>query len=125
MLDIQSLDFQKNPTQQLLTRVLDATALRHKVLAQNVANSDTPGYVRSDVPFEGELAEAIKSGNLSSFSPQVVEDRSAPARGDGNNVSIERELSELNKNYLLHQLAIQFMQTKLSMHRSAITGRSM
>ena len=111
-------------TQLALTRLLDATAFRHRVLANNLANADTPGYIRQEVPFESELADAVKSGELADFKMTVTEDRSATPRADGNNVQLDYELSEINKNALLHQMAVQLMQAKLSMQRTAITGRA-
>lgn len=118
------MNLESDSTQLLLTRVLDATAMRNRVLANNVANAETPGYTRQDVPFESELAAAVRSGNLTSFSPKVELDNTAPARADGNNVSVDLELAELNKNAMLHQLAVQLMQQKLSMQKMAITGRT-
>ena len=41
----------------VLSRVLDTAALRHRVIAQNVANVNTPGYRRLEVTFEDELAK--------------------------------------------------------------------
>jgi len=117
------MNLQSDPTQFLLTRVLDATALRHKVLTQNIANADTPGFVRQDVKFETELSNAIREGHVSSFAPSVEADRSALPRADGNNVSVERELADMSENALLHQMAIQLVQTRLALQRIAITGR--
>jgi flagellar basal-body rod protein FlgB len=111
-------------TQLALTRLLDATAFRHRVLANNLANADTPGFIRQEVPFESELADAVRNGDLTDFKLAVAEDRTAAPRADGNNVQIDHELSEINKNALLHQMAVQLMQAKLSMQRTAITGRA-
>ena len=69
------------------------------------------------------MAEAVKAGNLDSFQPTLVEDRATPPRADGNNVSVDLELAAINKNALMHQMAIQLMQTKLAMQRTAITGQ--
>jgi flagellar basal-body rod protein FlgB len=110
-------------SQQALSSLLDATALRHRVLTGNLANVDTPGYIRKDVAFEDQLSEAVKSGNLSEFAPQISEDRSVQPRGDGNNVAIDTELSEINKNALLHQMGLQLLQQKMAMQRVAILGR--
>jgi flagellar basal-body rod protein FlgB len=118
------MEVQPEPTQLMLTRLLDATALRHRVLTHNLANAETPNFIRKDVAFEAELAEAVKTDELSAYAPRVTEDRVTPVRADGNNVALDSELAEINKNALLHQLAIQLMQTKLAMQRIAITGRS-
>ena len=119
------MSFNVDATQQALVRLLDATVARQRVLANNLANYDTPGYIRQDLPFESDLAEAMQRGDMSTFKPQVTTDKTDAPRADGNNVKIERELAELNQNLLLHQMAVQLMQTKMTMQRAAITGRSM
>ncbi|MGB4265489.1 MAG: flagellar basal body protein, partial [Limnochordia bacterium] len=35
----------------LVTQGLDAASLRHKILSNNLANVNTPGFRRSDVDF--------------------------------------------------------------------------
>jgi flagellar basal-body rod protein FlgB len=114
----------RDPTAATLKSLLDATALRQKVLSNNLANSDTPGFIRQDVEFEQQLSDAVQRGDVPNVKPEVVEDNQSPARADGNNVSVEHELSEMSKNAMVQQFAIQMMQTKLSIARSAITGRS-
>jgi flagellar basal-body rod protein FlgB len=111
-------------TTQSLTHLLDATAMRHRVLSGNLANADTPGYVRQDVKFEEALAQAVKTGDFSGLIPKVETDTSNPVRADGNNVQLDEEVAELNKNALMHQTAIQILQSRMAMERTAITGRA-
>ena len=121
MMSLNSIN--NDPVQAMASRMLDATSLRGRVLANNLANADTPGFVRQDVPFEASLAQAVKSGQLESFEPTVVSDRVTPAKTDGNNVAIDSELAELNKTAMMHQMAVQFLQTSLGMQRLAINGK--
>jgi flagellar basal-body rod protein FlgB len=118
------MDIQADLTSKALVKLLDGTALRQKVLTNNLANCDTPGYVRQDVNFEEQLSEAVRQQDFSKFKPTIQSDLSADPNLDGNNVSKENELAEMNKNALTHQLAIQLLQTRLSMERIAITGRA-
>lgn len=111
-------------TSQSLSHLLDATAVRHRVLAGNVANSETPGYVRQDVPFEAALSDAINTGDFTGFDPKIETDKTRPVRADGNNVQLDEELAELNKNALLHQTALQILQNRMAMERTVITGRA-
>lgn len=113
-----------DPTAQSLTRLLDATSMRHRVLAGNLANAETPGYVRQDVAFEEALSEAVKSGDFSGFDLKIQSDTTKPVRADGNNIQLDEELAELNKNALLHQTALQILQNRMAMERSVITGRA-
>lgn len=43
----------------VLNKSLQASALRHKVIANNIANINTPRFKRSEVSFEKQLAEAL------------------------------------------------------------------
>ena len=86
---------------ELLTRVLDTAATRHKVIAQNVANVDTFGYQRLEVTFEDELTKVLAGGgDPSAVQPKVVVDETAEPRVDGNTVDIDREMNDLSKNAL-------------------------
>jgi flagellar basal-body rod protein FlgB len=109
----------------LLTRVLDASTLRHRTIAQNVANVNTPGYQRLDVKFEDELAKILQAGQpVHAVKPEIVVDEAASAlRVDGNNVDIDKEMGMLSKNSLLYQAASQILTTQLTALRLAISGR--
>ena len=43
------------------TRALDAYALRHQTISNNLANVNTPGYKRQEVRFEDQLAGALSA----------------------------------------------------------------
>lgn len=111
---------------ELLGSLLDAASLRHQVIAQNVANVNTPGYRRLDVSFEESLnREMLASGDLDN-SPQkarIIEGASGPVREDGNNVDVDAEMGRLNKNTMLFNVYSQILATRISAMRSAITGR--
>ncbi|MBX9580965.1 MAG: flagellar basal body protein [Gemmataceae bacterium] len=101
-----------------LSGLLSATGLRHRVIAQNVANVNTPGYRRLEVTFGGELARATGAAP----TPKVVYG-DGPARVDGNTVDIDREMNDLAKNALLYQAAAQIVTSRLASLRSAVSGR--
>ncbi|MFP3905093.1 MAG: flagellar basal body rod protein FlgB, partial [Armatimonadota bacterium] len=79
-------------TAEALERGLDGAHRRQRVIAQNLANIETPGYRAKSVDFEEQLAEAINgrreqraSGERPSLQCQAtVGFRNTPARGDGN-----------------------------------------
>lgn len=108
----------------LLGQVLDAASLRHRVLSQNVANVNTPGYKRLEVVFEGELKKALgyPSGGTAHVAPKVVATED-PERVDGNTVDIDREMNDVTKNGLLYQAVSQIIASRLGSLRSAISGR--
>ena len=108
----------------MLGQVLDASALRHRVVAQNVANVNTPGYKRLEVAFEGELKKALglPTGGTGRVAPKVIETDN-PERVDGNTVDIDREMGDLTKNALLYQAVAQIVASRMASLRSAISGR--
>jgi flagellar basal-body rod protein FlgB len=110
---------------EILPRLVEATSLRHRVLAMNVANVNTPGYQRLDVDFEGSLLKQMQLGGGKSgpVRPRVVEGGGSVPRADGNNVDIDREMGRLTKNALLHSLYAQLQSGNMARMRSALTGR--
>ena len=48
-----------SPQVQALERSLDGFALRHQAIAANLANINTPGYVKQSVNFEQSLLDAL------------------------------------------------------------------
>ena len=111
-----------NPQFDLLGRLISATDLRQKVISNNLANIHTPNYKRMDVNFETQLAKEIKSGSLGESSPDLVLTPGLIARADGNNVDIDREIGQMNKNAMLQQTYIQLLGTHLEQMRLAIEG---
>jgi flagellar basal-body rod protein FlgB len=112
-----------SPGLDVLTQLLGAASLRHRVIAQNVANVNTPGYRRLEVAFEEDLARALASPEgAAGVKPRVVVG-DGPERVDGNTVDIDQEMNDLAKNALLYQAAAQIMTSRLASLRSAITGR--
>jgi len=103
-----------------LTGVLDVASLRHRVIAQNVANVNTPGYHRQELIFDKMLASQ-QSGSLAGVN--IVEDETAIPRADGNTVQLDREMADLAKNQLLYNAAVQLLSSRLGTLRAAIAGR--
>ncbi len=98
-----------------LERVLDGAALRQRVLANNLANESTPGFVRQDVEFRQALVEAVESGKRGAVGKaemRVYEDTEARRRPDGNSVSLQKELGQITENGLVYNFAAKAMQAK-------------
>ena len=116
-------------TYTLSKALLDAKVLRHEALASNLANVETPGYRRLDIDpsFDHELANLMAMGDVGGIrelQPSLVDDNESTAmRMDGNNVELDRELLEVNRNALEHQFLAQFMTGSLLRLKTAITGR--
>ncbi len=116
---------------QAAKALLDVTDYRHRVLASNLANVDTPGFQRRDVDtsFRAELAAQIRSGVAfpGALAPDAipvsVEQGLTPTRPDGNTVSLDREMMMIRENALESAALGQFVSGSLHRLKTAITGK--
>ena len=96
--------------------------MRHEVLANNLANAETPGFQRSDVDFHTTLAQAIQTGDSNtienaSFQPQQ-ENRAL--RADGSGVDVDTESANLAKNSLEYDALISVARARIGILKSAM-----
>ncbi len=94
-----------------LESMLDLTARRQQALASNIANMDTPGYKAQDVTFQQELNGATTT--------KVIE-LGGTMKENGNNVELEKNMTELTKNGLQYLTLVQYMNQKIKTLRSSI-----
>jgi flagellar basal-body rod protein FlgB len=116
-----------NDQLNVLSRLVSAADMRQQVISHNIANVNTPRYKRLDVDFEQALIEELsRSQNSRSpakpAQPSVLETPGLATRADGNNVDIDMEVGQMNKNALLQQVYLQMMGAEMSMMRRAIDG---
>lgn len=112
----------------LLEKMLDVSSIRHKVIANNIANVNTPGYKKMEVSFADQLEKAVNESSMNKFDtlqPKIViskEDTSDTVRNDGNNVDMDKEVSSLVKNTLSYSIYTQLLAKKYEGIKSAIEG---
>jgi flagellar basal-body rod protein FlgB len=84
----------------LLEAGLKIANLKQSVIANNLANLETPGYRRSAVSFQGRLVEAIQSGqaDLAELQADVVKPMNSETDASGNDVNLDVEIGEMLKN---------------------------
>jgi flagellar basal-body rod protein FlgB len=108
-----------DPMTEALTRFLDVNVARHKLIAANMANIDTPGYRTRDLDFRAELARASAGGewdgggaglSYASYAPVARPVRGLLQRPDGNNVSVERESLLLAETQMKFNLGVQLLK---------------
>ena len=107
---------------------------RQRVIAQNVANSDTPGYVGRDLRLPTDFAEALRRGagvgmtrtNAMHIAPPGqtarFEAMSAPDSEttlDGNAVVVEEQMLKMAESRMAYDAAIGFYQKSMQMLRMA------
>ncbi|WNB85245.1 flagellar basal body protein [Cellulomonas sp. ATA003] len=101
-----------------LSSALDGLALRQRVIADNVANIQTPGFLAGRVAFEDSLAAAVSSGS-GAVTPSVARSLE-PTRTDGNNVNLDAETLLNVDTQLRYQVATQAMDGQFSSMRIAM-----
>lgn len=101
-----------------INSALDGLALRQRVIADNVANIQTPGFLAGRVSFEDSLAAAVADGN---GAVEATTSRSlAPTREDGNNVNLDEQTLLNIETNLRYQLATQAANDTFSRLRTAM-----
>ena len=107
-----------------LERALDGTALQQRITAGNIANLETPGYMARRVSFQDSLRAALAAQRegrphaaelLDAAGAAVGRDMSAPTGPDGNNVDIEREMTDLSEAGLRYEALVRLIRRKFQM----------
>ena len=109
-------------TQLGLQRAISGAAMRQEVLANNLANAETPGFRRSDVDFHSALAQAMSTGDSSAvdnvtFSP---EQEQQVMRADGNGVDIDVESANMAKNGLEYEALVSVDKARIQILQTAM-----
>jgi len=130
----------------VLQQVMSFTEARHNVLANNISNMDTVGYKMKDLPaaeFFDSLSEAVerrKSGgagarleiqptsNLSwdqngNLQARPIEVENNIMFHDRNNRFVEKQMSLMAKNAILHNMAAEMLKQQYDQLEMAIRGR--
>ncbi|MEO6031393.1 MAG: flagellar basal body rod protein FlgB [Burkholderiaceae bacterium] len=134
-----TLDFQ--------AQALTLRAERQRLIASNIANADTPGYVARDLNFAQTLREATgslrpgdalvatqaghigaQSGSVSSSAAAAVADNlvyATPSQTnlDRNTVDMDRERASFADNSVKYEATLRFINANVRMQLSAITGQ--
>jgi flagellar basal-body rod protein FlgB len=94
-------------------RILDFASKQHRVVQENLANINTPGYKAKTLHFDDVLGKAI-----------LEEREGINPRQDGNTVVLEVENAEMKKNALVYRMYLTALGHDARMVRTAIAGRT-
>jgi flagellar basal-body rod protein FlgB len=125
----------------LLTKSLDASMLRAKAIANNIANVNTPGYQRVEITFEDELRKALDKGKLkgkmtddkhlelgkldiSNLKPKAKKPVDPTLPSGVNNVDIDMEMAKLAENQMIFNFSAKFLGGKFKRLNAAIQAKS-
>lgn len=126
----------------MIATALNALSLRQRLVANNIANIDTPGFKASDVDFEAQLRSAIRTkidqvgsgltrtrprhldvngGVGASLAPRVVTDNGGSMRVDRNNVDIDQQMIKLSESAITYSALAQLAASRYSLLESIVT----
>jgi flagellar basal-body rod protein FlgB len=120
---------------------LDASMLRARTIANNIANVNTPGFKRVEVAFEDELRRALDDVRLQGSKtseghmnigrkridqvmPQAYRPVDPTLPSGVNNVDIDTEMAKLAENQIQFNFAMRFMRGTYKKLNSAIQAKS-
>ena len=87
----------------VLSAALDGLALRQQVIADNIANVDTPNFRATTVDFESSLRDAVASGDPARAGVSTVA-TDTPVGPNGNNVDLRKEMLAATQTQFQYQL---------------------
>ncbi len=120
-----------------LAGALDVLSAKHAVIASNIANIDTPGYKAKKLDFKKALAGSIAGNSIAmkrssgkhlrgsavagSPSAFVENQVNNSTRNDGNNVNIDKEMTELAQNSIMYEMATSMIGKRFEGLKYAIS----
>jgi flagellar basal-body rod protein FlgB len=119
----------------LLEQMLRFTAARHRLIAENVVNVDTPDYRQRDLSLEkfqalmrDRVEKRREAGDAASGGfGDVAAEVETPTRGilfhDGNNRSMEQLMADQAKNAMMHNLVVELLRKQFQAMEMALKER--
>ncbi|MBS8239319.1 flagellar basal body rod protein FlgB [Marinobacter lipolyticus] len=119
-------------------QALMAREKRGEVLANNLANADTPGFKARDVDFRAMMEKAQQEASGFGMSRTHESHMDTTAGGmdsellyrtphqpsvDGNTVDAQQEQSRFMRNAMDYQASFQFLNSKISGLKKALSGQ--
>ncbi|MBM3297326.1 MAG: flagellar basal body rod protein FlgB [Candidatus Aminicenantes bacterium] len=107
----------------LLEQLMTIASNKQKVIANNIANVNTPGFRRKELKFEEEFLKAVEENDMEAVRQvegKVVYSDDPTLQNDGNNVDIDKEMGLMNRNSLAYSLYTQLYAKKLDMLQLAM-----
>jgi flagellar basal-body rod protein FlgB len=107
-------------TMTALHSALTGLSERQRVTADNIANINTPGFLAGRTDFESALKAQISGGDTPTISGGTVARSLEPTNTNGNNVNLDSETVIATETGLRYQLALNALDGKYSLLRSAL-----
>ncbi len=111
----------------LVSQSLNAQSLRQRVIAENIANLNTPGYTAKRVRFEELLEQKSSMGRLRSTDQRHMQSgtgsaATAEVEDTERPVDLDEEMGTLAKVQLFYGIEAQNLSNRYRMLKQAISG---
>ena len=104
----------------VLHRALNGITFRQNVIADNIANVDTPGFRATSVDFETPLRAAIERGDVTGASAEfTATPTDTPVGVNGNNVDLRKETMAAMQTVFQYQTVTRAVTDRLALVRTA------
>jgi flagellar basal-body rod protein FlgB len=113
---------------QVLASALDGVAERQRVIADNIANVDTPNFRATSVDFESQLSAAIDDGSFAQADGEPVDvgitrtPTDTPVGANGNNVDLRKETMAAVQSQFQYQVLTRAVADRFDLVKTAATG---
>jgi flagellar basal-body rod protein FlgB len=105
----------------VLQYAVDGVAQQQQATANNLANSETPGYTAQDVDFETSLQQALASPDGGTATTAISADPAAAAT-NGNNVDTGTQLVDAQQETLQYQTTVDMLNAQFRLISGAAGG---
>ena len=101
---------------------LKATNVRQSLIANNIANMDTPGFRRQDVRFKEVLARALETGKTDpgDLDPKVITPGTTEVNEHDNDVDLDTEVGEMLKTNAQYKMFVRMLAKEYQRMSEAI-----
>jgi flagellar basal-body rod protein FlgB len=115
-----------NVTQALVVSTLTLAQKSESLIANNLANYETPGFKASTLSFQGQLSQAMASGAQSVLDVRgTVVKSPGSLRPDGSNVSLTGQMTDLAEVQLTYQMALSAYNHHVTQTKIVTEGKAM
>jgi flagellar basal-body rod protein FlgB len=110
------------PEQQVMVAALQVRAARAELLAGNVANADTPGYMARDVKFDEALKRVLETGGQDQGSSFEIATARENLGFDNNDIDINEQLAKSYENSLSYVATLKLYGDSMGRLKSAASS---
>ena len=105
----------------VLSSALDGLSLRQRVIADNVANVDTPDFRATSVDFETSLRAAVEGGRIDDEVAARLLASDTPVGANGNNVDLRKEMLAATQTQFQYQMMTRAVNDRFSLVKTVAT----